>query len=124
MFIWMPPATEAPDARPAPHREPENPPSAPDFLVLPDSVPLRAIRDFAGQLLQWVQPTLTTSNERWAREDTFELRCGEVVLARMRYETTLWGFRRGRAETTEGTWLFRGQYKDELAIEATEGAPI
>jgi hypothetical protein len=77
MFIWMPP-TEAPDSRPAPDKVPENSPGVPDFFVLPD-VPLRAIRDFAGMPLSWVQ--LKTGFSR----RTFELRCGEETLGLVRH---------------------------------------
>jgi hypothetical protein len=88
MFIWMPP-TQAPDTRPARDKAPE------DVLVLPDSVPLGAIRDFAGMPLRWMRPN-----------PTHELRCGEDVLALLRCERTWWGGYRGRARTREGTWSF------------------
>jgi hypothetical protein len=84
MFIWMPP-TEAPDTRPAPE----------NLLVLPDRVPLGAIRDFAGMPLRWMRPN-----------PTHELRCGKEVLGLLRYERTWWGGYRGLARTKEGTWSF------------------
>ncbi|MBO0764518.1 MAG: hypothetical protein J2P50_08015 [Hyphomicrobiaceae bacterium] len=112
MFIWLPP-TEAPDSRPVPDEEPENPPSAPNSSVLPDSVPSRAIREFVGMPLRWVQP-------KWLRR-TYELRCGEEILARMPYDDPLWRDEpRGLARTKEGAWSFRG-YGTEVTIETDKG---
>jgi hypothetical protein len=72
----MPP-TEAHDSRPVSGKEPENPPSAPDSFVLPDSGPLRAIRDFAGMPLRW-EPLKVDF-----RQQTYELHCGEEILGLM-----------------------------------------
>jgi hypothetical protein len=85
MFIWMPP-TKAPVSREGPDKEPEK----------PQSTPTKAIRDFPGLPLYWVPV-----------QEAFELRCGEEVLAIMRYEqTSLWGPWWVVAQTTEGSWSF------------------
>ena len=116
MFIWLPP-TEAPDSRPAPSKESENPPSVSDFFALPDSGPLRAIRDFAGIPLRWVQ---TDAIGLLGSRLKFELRCGEEILGLVRYQ----GVERGRpqalARTKQGTWSFRGR-SIEVAIETDNG---
>jgi hypothetical protein len=113
MFIWLPP-TEALDSRPTPDEERENPPSAPDSSVLPDSVPSRAIREFVGMPLCWVQLEIST-------RPTYELRCAEEILGFMHYEDASYGrVPRGLARTKEGTWSFRG-YKREVTIETDKG---
>src|SRR5262245_61815421 len=113
MYIWMPP-TEAPDSRPPPDKEPENPPSAvprraaaPDVIALPDSVPLRDIRDFAGMPLQLKMSML---------------RCGEEILGLWRYRSGgLWGEPpQARGGTTRGTWALRG-YGMEVEVETERG---
>src|SRR5262249_8948877 len=106
-FIWMPPM-EAPDSRPALDPEPENPPSAPDVFVLPDSVPLRAIRDFAGMPLQLK-----------IGRPTCELRCGDEILGLLRYRHGWWG-PQALGRTKQGTWSFQG-YGSEVAIETDKG---
>jgi hypothetical protein len=108
MFMWMPP-TEAPDSRPAPNSEQENPPSAPDL----DSVPLRAIRDLAVMPLRWVL-------EGCGQVTYWELRCGEEILALARHESWARGGPWGLAKTNQGTWSFRG-YGTEVAIETDTG---
>jgi hypothetical protein len=114
MFIWMPP-TEAPDSRPAPGKESENPPSAPDFFELPDSGPLRAIRDFAGMPLRWVQ-----TNAVGFSRLKFELRCGEEILGLVRYQGVESLRPQALARTKQGTWSFRGR-SIEVAIETDKG---
>jgi hypothetical protein len=112
MFIWMPP-TEAPDNRPAPGMEPRNPPSAPDFSVLPDSAPRRIIRDLAGMPMRWVRL-------KGGLRKTYELRCGEEILGLVRYESKFWDGPRALARTKRGTWSFRG-YGSEVEIETDKG---
>jgi hypothetical protein len=97
MFIWMP--------REAPNKEP----------ATPDNAPEKAIRDFAGGRLHWVEPKAGLFKR------TFELRCGQEILALMRYERTHWlGARRGLAETTERSWSFRGHW-GKVEIDSFEG---
>ena len=95
--------------------ESENPPSAPDFFVLPDSDPLRAIRDFAGVPLRWVQ-----TNVGGLSRLKFELRCGEEILGLVRYRSVLSGRPQALARTKQGTWSFRGR-STEVAIETDKG---
>jgi hypothetical protein len=112
MFVWMPP-TEAADTRPALDEEPENPPSAPDFFMLPES-PLRAIRDFAGMPLGWEQ------GETGFFRQTFRLWCEEEILGFLRIERNWWGGCRGVARTKEGAWSFRHSWNQEI-IESDRG---
>jgi hypothetical protein len=73
---------------------------------------MKAIREFAGLPLLWVQPK--------AMQQQFELRCGDEVLAVMRWESS---WRSGAtAEMAEGSWSFRRQgFRQEVVIEPAWG---
>ncbi len=74
---------------------------------------MRAIREFVGQSLLWVQPR--------AMKQQFELRCGDEVLAVMRWQSS---WRSSAAvETAEGSWSFRykGFWHQQVVIESSRG---
>jgi hypothetical protein len=70
---------------------------------------MRAIREFAGLPLMWVQPK--------AMKQRFELRCGDEVLAVMQWQSS---WRSGATvEAAEGSWSFRRQgFRQQVVIEA------
>jgi hypothetical protein len=72
---------------------------------------MKAIRDFAGQPLLWVQPR--------AMKQQFELRSGDEVLAVMRWESS---WRSGAAaETAQESWSFKRQgFRQQVVIESSE----
>jgi hypothetical protein len=100
MFIWLPP-TEAPDTREPPSKEPEKPQSG--FFALPDSSPLRAIRDCAGMPLRWVKTNSGGLFGVLSGLLEFELRRGEEVLGLVRYRNVLGGRPEALARTKQGT---------------------
>ena len=69
---------------------------------------MKAIREFAGQPLMWVQPK--------AMKQQFELRCGDEVLAVMQWQNS---WRSGAAaETAEGSWSYKRQgFRQQVSIE-------
>ncbi len=75
---------------------------------------MKAIREFAGLPLLWVQPR--------AMKQQFELRCGDEVLAVMSWKSS---WRTGATvETAEGSWSFERQgFRQQVSIKpGTEGA--
>lgn len=73
---------------------------------------MEAIREFAGKPLLWVQPR--------AMKQQFELRCGDEVLAVMRWASS-WRSS-ATAETAEGSWSFkRHGFRQQVVIESTWG---
>lgn len=71
---------------------------------------MKAIREFAGQPLLWVQPR--------AMKQHFELRCGDEVLAVMQWQSS---WRSGAtAETAEGSWFYKRQGLRQVMIESNE----
>lgn len=75
---------------------------------------MKAIREFAGQPLMWVQPR--------AMKQRFELRCGDEVLAVMQWQS---GWRSGAAaETTEGNWFYKRQGFRQQVIIQSNGADL
>jgi hypothetical protein len=68
---------------------------------------MKAIRDFAGQPLLWVQPKV--------RKQQFELQCGDEVLAVMRWPSN---WRTGaKVETAEESWSFKRQgFRQQVTI--------
>jgi hypothetical protein len=75
---------------------------------------MKAIREFAGQPLMWVQPR--TMKQR------FELRCGDEVLAVMQWQSS---WRSGAAaETAEGSWFYKRQgFRRRVIIEPNGADP-
>ncbi len=73
---------------------------------------MKAIREFAGLPLLWVQPK--------AMKQQFELHCGDEVLAVMRWQSS---WRSGATvETAEGSWSFRRQgFWQQVIIESAWG---
>lgn len=75
---------------------------------------MKAIREFAGQPLLWVQPR--------AMKQRFELRCGDEVLAVMQWQSS---WRSGAtAETAEGSWSYKRQGFRQQVIIQSNGADL
>jgi hypothetical protein len=73
---------------------------------------MKAIREFVGQPLLWMQPK--------AMKQQFELHCGDEVLVVMRWQSS---WRSGAtAETAEGSWSFKRQgFRQQVLIESSRG---
>src|ERR1051326_5722734 len=73
---------------------------------------MKAIREFVGQPLQWVQPKAT--------KQQFELHSGDEVLVVMRWQRS-WRTA-ATVETAEGSWLFKRQgFRQQVVIEPGVG---
>jgi hypothetical protein len=73
---------------------------------------MKAMREFTGQPLLWMQPK--------AMQQQFELHGGDEVLASIRWESS-WRSR-ATAETAEGSWSFRRQgFRQQVVIESNWG---
>src|SRR5690242_7100199 len=76
---------------------------------------MKAIREFVGQPLRWVQPK--------AIKQQFELYSGDEVLAVMTWPS---GWRTGAtAETAEGAWSFKRQgFRQQVVIASGESDAV